>query len=93
MWSSREAKTKFSEVMKLALEAPQYISNRGNVQVAMVNARDYDELVKKYEEATRVAKKLQAIEAVALVQEALEKDGGIDPKFEKVACRELPGFE
>jgi prevent-host-death family protein len=43
-WTLREAKSKFSEVVRLAQHRPQRVTNRGQDAVVVLSAAEYDRL-------------------------------------------------
>lgn len=43
-WTLREAKTRFSEVVRLAQKNPQRVTSRGQPAVVILSAADYDRL-------------------------------------------------
>jgi prevent-host-death family protein len=45
-WTLREAKARFSEVVRLAQQRPQRVTNRGQDAVVVLSAAAYDRLLK-----------------------------------------------
>lgn len=44
VWTLREAKARFSEVVRLAQKSPQRVTSRGQAAVIILSATDYDRL-------------------------------------------------
>jgi prevent-host-death family protein len=43
-WQSQHAKARFSELMRMAQTAPQFITVRGEVEAVMLSKADYQQL-------------------------------------------------
>jgi prevent-host-death family protein len=43
-WTLREAKARFSEVVRLAQKGPQFVTSRGQAAVVVLSAVEYDRL-------------------------------------------------
>jgi prevent-host-death family protein len=45
-WQIQEAKAKFSELVKMAMQSPQFVTARGKPAVVIMSQKEYEKLVK-----------------------------------------------
>ena len=94
MWNIREAKSKFSEVLSLAQQEPQTITNRGNAYAVIINAKELEDMKNELKALKKILKKSQGKKLLQKISKSLEEEAGIEElSFEKTPNRTLPEFD
>ena len=84
--SVAEAKSKFSEVLNLAKESPQFISNRGKDVGVILSIETYQSLVKVFEENLPTSK----IQKFLKVSQSLSENLNSELVIPERKSRDLP---
>jgi len=87
--SIAEAKSKFSEVLNLAKESPQFISNRGKDVGVILSIETYQSLVKVFEENLPTSK----IQNFLKVSQTLSENLNSELVLPERKSRDLPSLE
>jgi prevent-host-death family protein len=87
--SVAEAKSKFSEVLNLAKESPQFISNRGKDVGVILSIETYQSLVKVFEENLPTSK----IQNFLKVSQTLSENLNSELVLPERKSRDLPSLE
>ena len=87
--SIAEAKSKFSEVLNLAKESPQFISNRGKEVGVILSIETYQSLLKVFEENLPTSKIQKFLNGSLSLSENVENELTIPVR----KSRDLPSFE
>ena len=87
--SVAEAKSKFSEVLNLAKESPQFISNRGKDVGVILSIETYQSLLKVFEENLPTSKIQKFLKVSRTLSENLNSELVIPER----KSRELPSLE
>ncbi len=87
--SIAEAKSKFSEVLNLAKESPQFISNRGKEVGVILSIETYQSLLKVFEENLPTSKIQKFLNSSLSLSENIDNELTIPVR----KSRDLPSFE
>ena len=87
--SIAEAKSKFSEVLNLAKESPQFISNRGKEVGVILSIETYQSLLKVFEENLPTSK----IQNFLKVSQTLSENLNSELVIPERKSRDLPSLE
>ena len=87
--SISEAKSKFSEVLNLAKESPQFISNRGKEVGVILSIETYQSLLKVFEENLPTSKIQKFLNGSLSLSLSIENELTIPVR----KSRDLPSFE
>ena len=87
--SVAEAKSKFSEVLNLAKQSPQFISNRGKDVGVILSIETYQSLVKVFEENLPTSK----IQNFLKVSQTLSENLNSELVLPERKSRDLPSLE
>ena len=87
--SVAEAKSKFSEVLNLAKQSPQFISNRGKDVGVILSIETYQSLVKVFEENLPTSK----IQNFLKVSQTLSENLNSELVIPERKSRDLPSLE
>lgn len=93
MWNVRDAKSRFSELLTLAQSEPQTITNRGQVQAVVVNAKKFEMMTKDLRELRKLLKKQNTLKLQNEIQLAFEEAGVDEIDFKNTPSRPLPEFK
>jgi prevent-host-death family protein len=87
--SVAEAKSKFSEVLNLAKESPQFISNRGKDVGVILSIETYQSLLKVFEENLPTSKIQKFLNVSQMLSENLNSELVVSER----KSRDLPSLE
>ena len=93
MWSIRDAKSRLSELIALAEENPQTISNRGNPQAVLVNIREYENMKDQLQKLKKFMKRQRVNALQEKIYKSFDEECATSVEFEKTPTRPLPEFK